>query len=98
MESSSEFRSVHSAKEALTQYVESGRDLATIESKIITNYDVWISVFSRAEELDAVRAIQIKDLRNQLTESERLLFDRVVKAGNLELELNEYKNTYTQYY
>ncbi len=68
MKSSSEFRQVSAATEALAQYIESGRNLEVIESKTILDHDIWQSVFSREKESEAVRAIQIKGLRKWLLE------------------------------
>lgn len=57
----SEFRAVRAARECLTKYIESGRDVAVIKAtNNIDRFDVWQCVFEK--EPLGYRELQIKEL------------------------------------
>jgi len=70
METSSEFRSVHAAKEALAQYKASGNSILVIRNiplKAIKRYDVWQCVFEK--EPAALKELYIKEYYDFLSET-----------------------------
>lgn len=69
MEESSEFRSVHAARECLEVYNASGKNLdvlRNIKLDHIKRYDVWMCVFEKESKAYAV--LQEKEIYNMLME------------------------------
>ncbi len=91
--SSSEFRSVHAAREALSLFVEKNRDINFLNSipiNSIERYDVWLCVFEN--EPIGFKILQTKELYNMFMKYVDLecpdmtaslcviIFDRIVES------------------